>query len=69
VGILGGNFQEINWRNPWEDYLGLITHFDKNLQNNGEKEKLVMQSFKNFNPNNINVSKLCQAFKLLQYVG
>jgi hypothetical protein len=55
-GYTWWQFQEINWRNPWEDYLGLITHFDKNLQNNGEKEKLVMQSFKNFNPNNINVS-------------
>lgn len=55
-GYTWWQFQEINWQNPWEDYLGLITHFDKNLQNNGEKEKLVMQSFKNFNPNNINVS-------------
>lgn len=55
-GYTWWQFQEINWQNPWEDYLGLITNFDPNIPNNGENEKLVIQSFINFDINNINTS-------------
>ena len=55
-GYTWWQFQEINWDTLWEKYLGLITPFDNNQPNNGEREKAAMLSFKNFNPNSINVS-------------
>jgi hypothetical protein len=55
------NYQEYHWDDepihyPWEDFLGIITRYDRELPNNGEREKLVGSSFRNFNTSNIDYS-------------